>query len=167
MLPRHPLFLSVILHCFHSNVQYEAAIGKKMTVTLSGVRDLAGNTIKNPLTWSFVMQDFGAKQTTVRISGFKLSIPFTSINESVTASLRTSLARSLQVSESRLVDFSPSPADDGNTLYSFDILPPSSQARRAGALTASEIAAMLNTLDVTQDPFLNANADPDAEVHQK
>jgi hypothetical protein len=146
--------------------QYEDAIGKKMTLTLSGVRDLAGNVIKKPLMWSFVMQDFGAKQATVRISGFKLNIPFTSINASVTESLQISLAGVLDVPVSRLVNFSPSPADDGNTLYSFDILPPSTQGSRAVALTASEIAAMLNTLDVTQDPFLNANADPDAQVCQ-
>ncbi len=144
--------------------QYEDAIGKKMTVTLSGVRDLAGNTIKQPLTWSFVMQDFGAEQATVRISGFKLNIPFAQVDDFIAAALRISLARTLGVPESQLTNFSPSLAPDGNTLFSFDILPPSSQGSRAAVLTASEIAAMLNNLDVTQDPFLNANVDPESQV---
>ena len=134
-------------------------------MTLDGVRDLAGNVIKKPLTWSFVMQDFGAKQATVTISGLKLAIPYSeSSDPEVVKNLRQALASTLGVPESQLTNFIASPADDGNTLFSFDILPPGSGASRAGSRTASEIAAMLSSLDPSKNAFLNQYLSPNSTV---
>jgi hypothetical protein len=135
-------------------------------MTLDGVRDLAGNVMKKPLKWSFVMQDFGAKEATVTISGMKLNIPYTQATDgSVAESLRESLASSLGVPESQLTNFVPSPAEDGTTLFSFDILPPDAEtAARAGALTASEIAGMLGAIDPSQNTFLNQFLSPNSTV---
>ena len=136
-----------------------------MSVTLDGVRDLAGNVIKKPLTWSFVMQDFGAKQATVTISGLKLDIPYSQASDpEVVKNLRQALASTLGVPESQRTNFIASPADDGNTLFSFDILPPGSGASRAGSLTASEIAALLSSLDPTKNAFLNQYLSPNSTV---
>jgi hypothetical protein len=134
-------------------------------LTLDGVRDLAGNFMKKPLKWSFVMQDYGAKEATVTISGLALNIPYSQATDgSVAENLRESLASSLGVPESQLTNFVPSPADDGTTLFSFDILPPDSKAARAGALTASEIAAMLGSIDLSQNAFLNQFLSPNSTV---
>jgi hypothetical protein len=135
-------------------------------VTLGGVRDLAGNVMKKPLKWSFVMQDYGAKEATVTISGLALNIPYSQATDgSVAENLRESLASSLGVPESQLTNFVPSPADDGTTLFSFDILPPDSDtAARAGALTASEIAAMLGSIDPSQSAFLSQFLSPNSTV---
>jgi hypothetical protein len=150
---------------FICSFQLDELIGKKITVTLSGVRDLAGNVQKKSLMWSFVMQDFGAKQATVTVSGMKLQIPYTQgTNSSIIASLRASLASSLGISESRLTNFVASPSDDGKTLFSFDILPPGSTASREDSMTASEIAAMISSIDFSQDSFLNQHLSSDSVV---
>ncbi len=135
-----------------------------MTVTLSDVRDLAGNLIKRPLMWSFIMQTFEANPATVRISAFKLNIPFSAVNTSVATALQESLAMALGVPKSQLANFSPSQAPDGMTYYSFDILPPSGQKSRAETYTAAEIAALLDELDVALHPFLTENVDTDHQV---
>jgi hypothetical protein len=124
---------------------------------------MAGN-IAGDLSWSFVMQNYGADLATVTITGMKLNIPFTDVNSSVAETLKKSIAFSLSIPESRLANFMPSPAADGYTLFSFDILPPSFGTRRAGTLTAGEIAAMLGSLNGSQNEFLDQYLSPDSTV---
>jgi hypothetical protein len=145
--------------------QFDELIGKKVTATLSYVQDVAGNVMEKPLKWSFVMQDFGAKEATVTISGVQLNIPFSqALQSSVADDLRASLASTLGISISRLTNFVPSPAADGTTLFSFDILPPASGSSRTNALTASELAAMLANVDRSQNAFLNQFLSPNSTV---
>jgi hypothetical protein len=111
-----------------------------------------------------VMQKFEVNPATVRISGFKLNIPFSAVNTSVATALQESLSMALGVPKLQLANFLPSQAPDGTTYYSFDILPPSNQKSRAETYTAGEIAALLDELDVALDPFLNENVDTTQQV---
>jgi hypothetical protein len=146
-------------------LQFDDAIGSEFTVSLSGVRDLAGNRLKKALTWSFVLQDFGTDAATVSVSGFQLTIAFASFSESILESLKASLVSTLSVPPERLTNFVAAPSSDGQgTVVSFDILPASASARRAGAPTAGEIAKMLGDLSSSDDPFLSQNLDPNSQV---
>ncbi len=122
-------------------------IGKTMTMTVSLVSDPAGNIIASPYTWSFVMQNFNAANTSVQVSGLEINTPFISDYSTLTStyatSIQSTIATALNVPASRLQNIVLSKALNGNTLVSVTIVPVPSNTRRSIDYTPLQLAAML------------------------
>ena len=153
-----------------------------MSMSLSGVKDLAGNVIPGTLSWSFVMQDFGVRDASVSVSGLKVNIPFSSIvnsslvNSNITANITSTLSKLLGVPASRFANLQFSLASDGyNTSVSLSILPPSASSRRDSSIPATDVLALLKAIlsDLSDgnstliDPSLQNFLSPDSQVYIK
>ena len=122
-----------------------------MTMSVSRVQDLAGNTLVGSLIWSFVMQDFGITEASVQISGLKLNLPFnvnfTMPNNTLITNVTNLIAEVLGVSTSRLSNVVISQAMDNNTLVSMLILPSKGfSTRRRDSASATEVLSALSQL---------------------
>ena len=127
-------------------------------MTLGGVTDLAGNVIIAPVTWSFVMKDFSAMQSSVQLTGIKLAVPFsynlTLPNNTLAANLTTTVANFLQISPHRLTNFVFSAAPDGTTLCAVTVLSSSTTgARRA----ANDNLSIQQLLQMLQDGIMSGS----------
>ena len=146
-------------------VQYDLLIGSTFTATVSGVTDLAGNPITAPYKWSFVLQDFDAGNSSVKVSGINMGIPYGQFSNGTNTTfldrVKITLANLLNAPESRFQNVTLAPAPDGFTLASLTIVPPAAAARRDNAgLSATQLALQLaqylsNPSNDTSDPLLN------------
>ena len=127
-------------------------------MTLSGVTDVAGNLIAAPITWSFVMKDFSAMQSSVQLTGIKLAVPFsynlTLPNNALAANLTATVANFLQISPHRLKNFVFSAAKDGTTLCAVTVVSSSTTgARRA----ANDNLSIQQLLQMLQDGIMSGS----------
>ena len=131
--------------------QLSNLIGNKLAMTLTGVTDLAGNAISAPLTWSFVMQNFQAMQTSVQLSGIQLNIPFsynlTIPGNPLLANVTATVAQFLQISPSRLQNFMFSAGPSGTTLVSVTVLSPSTSGSRRAPNDGLSVEQLLSMLE--------------------
>ena len=82
-------------------LQLDTLIGVTMTMSVSGVTDLAGNIAPSITSWSFVMQNYGAQNASVSINGLQLVVAFNASfnlpNSTIMLSLVDSFSTYLQV----------------------------------------------------------------------
>jgi hypothetical protein len=105
-------------------------------MNVSGVSDLAGNTLVNPVTWRFSLPALSQTrvQSSSTLSGLKFNVKYQASFASDDSTFRTNISKSLSnylnVPVSRFANITVSNATDGDTLVALTILPPS--ARREG-----------------------------------
>jgi hypothetical protein len=136
------------------SLQLDTLINKTITASVTGVQDTAGNVNPAVINWHFVLKDFGANQASVQINGLKLDVPFggdLANGSQFMNNITAAIVLFLQVPTSRLSNIVISGSEDGKTLVSFTINPPSltglsffSGSRRDVAQrSASQLAAQL------------------------
>jgi len=159
-----------------ASVAFANYIGGTMKVSISGVTDRAGNAFQGELSWSFILDDFTLSNSTVQISGLKLSIPFnanlTNPNSTAATTLVMSLATFLKVPQSRIANIKFTMSSDLLTLASFSILQaPVGSSRREDRRSSEQLASVLKTIhqsvqnnDVAVDSFLKQYLDPSSHI---
>jgi hypothetical protein len=161
-----PLLTSrcVDLGLFPVILQFDDAIGRKITITLDGVRDLAGNTLKRALVWSATISVRADTSTTnVLFSGLRVRIASTSVTPSFLTNLASSLANRLKVLPSTLINFKWTPSANGlESIFSFEIVTTASGGFRRDV--SSQEAADMVLSDEFGDDFLSAWLAEDHEV---
>ncbi len=145
-------------------LQLDDAIGRKITITLDGVRDLAGNPLKLPLVWSATISVRANTATSnILFSGLRVRVASTSVTPSFLTNLASSLASRLRVSPSSLINFKWTPSANGvESIFSFEIVTTTSGGFRRD-VSSQEAADMLLS-DEFGDDFLSAWLAKDHEV---
>eukprot|EP00045_Choanoeca_perplexa_P006861 m.59743 g.59743 ORF g.59743 m.59743 type:complete len:2336 (-) comp13823_c0_seq5:1666-8673(-) len=113
--------------------------GSQVEITLSSVRDMAGNVMSSPIQWSFAFEaNSAAKPSSVIIENMRLNTPFNPAWEDTTSdeyrttitALRRDFAAFLQVDISRISITELQQSDNGQTATSITIRPPTQNRRR-------------------------------------
>jgi hypothetical protein len=102
--------------------QLDEHVGKLITVALTGVKDLAGNSIPWPITWGFTLAAFDPAGASVAINGLVLSTAYSGF--SALDDVKTQLAAYFDVSAARIGGLTAYQTDAGKTGLAFKILPP-------------------------------------------
>jgi hypothetical protein len=145
-------------------LQFDDAIGRKITITLDGVRDLAGNTLKQSLVWSATISVRANTATSnILFSGLRVRVASTSVTPSFLNNLASSLASRLRVSLSSLINFKWTPSANGvESIFSFEIVTTASGGFRRDVSSQEAADMVLN--DEFGDDFLSAWLAEDHEV---
>ncbi len=145
-------------------LQLDDAIGRKITITLDGVRDLAGNTLKRALVWSATIAVRANTATSnILFSGLRVRVASTSVTPSFLTNLASSLASRLRVSPSSVINFKWTPSANGlESIFSFEIVTTASGGFRRDV--SSQEAADMVLSDEFGDDFLSAWLAEDHEV---
>ncbi len=107
---------------FRFPLQLDDHVGKVITVALTGVKDLAGNSIPWPITWGFTLGAFNPAGASVAINGLVLSTAYSGF--SALDDVKTQLAAYFGVSAARIGSLTAYQTDAGKTGLAFTILPP-------------------------------------------
>eukprot|EP00730_Choanoeca_flexa_P007844 TRINITY_DN12401_c0_g1_i6.p1 TRINITY_DN12401_c0_g1~~TRINITY_DN12401_c0_g1_i6.p1 ORF type:complete len:2361 (+),score=333.61 TRINITY_DN12401_c0_g1_i6:340-7422(+) len=113
-----------------NRVSASTLAGAPAVVTLTDIRDLVGNVIANPVTWSFVFQDVEIEPQPVDFNNVALNQPFdlvlndpTSFSyQAVTQTIADSFASALNVGISRIQVQSVTNSSNGKASVNFRIL---------------------------------------------
>ena len=94
-------------------------------VILSNVSDTSGNFILEPVTWSFTIGDFGVDESSVLVSGIRLSTSYSAFLSQTDelSRIQSNLLTYLNVASYRISDVSAFEASDKTTAIQFVISP--------------------------------------------
>lgn len=98
-----------------------------MEIVLGGVADVAGNVVPWPISWSFVVADYGADSASARVSGLLLDTAFAAFQEKdgEVTNVRQAIASFLSIAQDRITNVQAVSALGGNaTAVSFTIAAP-------------------------------------------
>ena len=126
--------------------------GSTVSVVVSGVRDLAQNTMAGQIKWSFVFEeDATAVPANVVLEGVRFNMPYNTSWLNTTSSgylalvlrLQQDLATALDVEQARIQVTQVLMSNDGQTLMTIVLLPPAAQVARRRALHSGASADVL------------------------
>ena len=114
---------------------------------LTGVKDLAGNTISWPVAWTFAVADYGAASASVAVSGLVFSSDVSANSAAVISELETFLSASGRISG--LV----ATASGGKSSASFVI----TSGTPSAVTKARDLATAVASITASSSPFSSTN----------